>query len=68
MKAGFVQFGKQLHNMQAWFEHYGKKLPKNEKAMRDSVRKIEKSLSAAAVEILNLACCEERKEADNGTV
>ncbi len=62
MKVGFVQFGKQLHNMQEWFYHYGRKLPKKEKAMLGSVEKIDKSLSMAISEIFNLACREDRKE------
>jgi len=68
MKTGFVQFGKQLHNMQEWFFHYGKKLPKNEKAMLVSVEKIDKSLSVAISEIFNLACCENGKEVGDGTL
>jgi len=68
MKTDFVQFSRQLRNMQEWFYHYGKKLPKKEKAMLGSVRKINESLLTAGFEILNLVDCENRKEAGDGNL
>jgi len=73
MQVSFIQFNRQLRNMQEWFYHYGKKLPKNEKAMFNSVKKINECLLMAGFEILNLVDCEsskpkEKKEAGNGTI
>ena len=68
IKVDFIQFNRQLRNMQEWFFHYGKKLPKNEKAMLASVHKINDCLLRAGFEILNLVDCENRKEVAHGTL